>query len=261
MNNKAEPLVSILMTVYNHDKFLHSSIKSIINQTYKNWELIVIDNGSTDKTKQILKNIKNKKIKKFFLKKNIGRTRCLNLGLKICKGKFIAINDSDDLAKKNRLELQIKKFNELRNVDLIGSNYKFLNNKNKNLKNVLINSKVNKDPKIILFQNLIAHSTIMFKKELLKKIGNYSNKIKYAQDYLFILKTLKNGKIFILKNNLMKIRINHTFSESYRLKKTKLIHLEEIKILYWVLKNFKINLKKKFLIYFIVFQKVLNYLF
>ena len=89
-----KPLVSILMTIYNHESFLNKSIKSVINQTFKNWELIAIDNGSEDKSSEVLQKISDKRIKKKYLKKNIGRTNCLNYGLKFCKGKYIAILDS-----------------------------------------------------------------------------------------------------------------------------------------------------------------------
>ena len=103
--------VSILMTIFNHENYLKSSIKSLINQNYKNWELIAIDNGSTDKSALILKSFKDKRIKKKFLKKNIGRTECLNFGLKFCKSKFIAILDSDDISETSRLRIQVAEMN------------------------------------------------------------------------------------------------------------------------------------------------------
>ena len=92
--------VSILMTVYNHQRYVYKSIKSILNQSYNNFEFIIINNGSSDSSWDIIKKFKDKRIKIYNLKKNIGRTECLNFGLKKCKGKFIAIQDSDDLSKK-----------------------------------------------------------------------------------------------------------------------------------------------------------------
>ena len=88
-----KPVVSVLMTVYNHEKYVKESIKSILNQSLKNFELIVINNGSTDRSKNVIINLKDKKIKFYNLKKNIGRTKGLNFGLKKCKGQFIAIQD------------------------------------------------------------------------------------------------------------------------------------------------------------------------
>ena len=69
-----KPKVSVLMTVYNHQKYVFQSIKSILDQNFKNFEFIIIDNGSSDKSKKIIKSFKNKKIRFFKLKKNIGRT-------------------------------------------------------------------------------------------------------------------------------------------------------------------------------------------
>ena len=101
------PLVSILMTIYNHEKFLDESIRSILNQSFKNWELIAIENGSNDLSKKVLMSIIDRRIRKKFLNKNLGRTNCLNFGLKICRGEYIAILDSDDIAKKNRIFSQV----------------------------------------------------------------------------------------------------------------------------------------------------------
>ena len=89
----SNPKISILMTVFNHEKFVKTSIKSILSQNYKNFELIVVNNGSSDQSGNIIKKIRDRRIKKFFLKKNIGRTKCLNYGLKKCKGKYVAIQD------------------------------------------------------------------------------------------------------------------------------------------------------------------------
>jgi len=119
------------MTTFNHDKFLKDSINSIINQSYDNWQLVLVDNGSTDNTKYIIKKIKNKKIKKLFLKKNIGRTNSINYGLKYCKGHYIAILDSDDLAHSKRLELQLDHFNKNKELYLLGTDYNFIGKKKK----------------------------------------------------------------------------------------------------------------------------------
>ena len=104
--------ISVLMTIYNHENYLKYSFISILNQNYNDWELIAIDNGSTDNTKKILNSFKDKRIKKIFLKKNIGRTNCLNYGLDFCKGEFIAIQDSDDIALHGRLKKQLQYFNK-----------------------------------------------------------------------------------------------------------------------------------------------------
>ena len=109
MKNK----VSILMTVYNAEKYLKQSIYSVINQTYKNWELIIVDDCSTDKSLSIIKRFKNKKFRIFPLKKKIGRTKALNFGLKKIKGNYVAILDADDISNKKRIETQINFFKKI----------------------------------------------------------------------------------------------------------------------------------------------------
>ena len=127
MPNK--PLVSILMTVYNHEEYLEQSIRSIKKQTYKNWELVLIDNGSTDSSKKILVKFKHKKIRIFFFKQNIGRTNCLNFGLNKCKGKYVAILDSDDISHKDRIELQVKEFSKDKKLWLLATNFDYIDKK------------------------------------------------------------------------------------------------------------------------------------
>lgn len=109
-----KPKISVLMTIYNHENFLKHAIKSIINQSYKNWELIAIDNGSTDNSKKILKKFRHKNIKKKILKKNIGRTNCLNYGLRFCRGEYIAILDSDDVSEKSRFKKQVNEMEKIK---------------------------------------------------------------------------------------------------------------------------------------------------
>ena len=123
--------VSVLMTVYNTSKFLKRAINSVINQTYKNFELIIVDDCSTDNSKKI-KKIKNNKIKKFFLKKK-RQNRSSNFALKKSTGEYVAILNSDDLSNKNRLTIQTKILNEDENLMLVGSMTKIVNNIKKNI--------------------------------------------------------------------------------------------------------------------------------
>ena len=115
------PIVSVIMTIFNHDSYLKKSIISLQKQSLKNWELIAIDNGSTDESTRILKLFKDRRIKKKFLKKNIGRTKCLNYGLKFAKAKYIAILDSDDIALKNRFLDQVNYLKTNKKINLVAA--------------------------------------------------------------------------------------------------------------------------------------------
>lgn len=87
-----KPFISVIMPAYNSSKYINYSIKSIINQTFKSWELIIVNDASTDNTYENLKKIKNKKIKIINLRKNIGTYRSIEKALKISKGTFIAFH-------------------------------------------------------------------------------------------------------------------------------------------------------------------------
>ena len=105
-----KPLVTVLMTAYNAEKFIKQSLDSILNQTYKNLEIIVVDDGSTDQTLLIVKNLQklDYRIKVFQMKKNSGPSLASNFGIKKAKGEFIARMDADDISFPNRIEKQVK---------------------------------------------------------------------------------------------------------------------------------------------------------
>jgi glycosyltransferase involved in cell wall biosynthesis len=259
-----KPKVSILMTAYNHQKYIIQSINSILNQNYTNFELIIINNGSTDNTKELLRKLKPKKIKIFNLKKNIGRTKGLNYGLKKCKGKYVAIQDSDDVSKKNRILSQVNFLEQNNKVGLVGSNFCVIDEKGKITKKNTIKLDLINNPRSILFSNIIGHSTVMYKRSLIKLIKGYPKNFTYAQDYAFYLKLFTICKIEILKKNLIYIRQNHLESESIRLKKTNTIQKEHLKLFFWTLKNIETNIMEKLKIFYksiiILITIILNFI-
>lgn len=246
--------VSILMTIYNHEKFLASSIKSIIYQDHKKWELVAIDNGSQDNSAKILKKVKDKRIKKKFLKKNIGRTNCLNFGLKFCKSKYVAILDSDDISKKNRISTQLGQLKLDKHLGMVFSDFEYIDEKSKITKFPKVNfdfkKNLNEKPRELIKKNFIAHSSVMYRTNLLKKIGNYPKEYKYAQDYAFYLKILKTAKIKTIRKKLVKIRLPHKKSETLRNSSSNLVSIEMIKILFSNLNNFNTSINEKFSIFF-----------
>tara|TARA_B100001971_G_C18154803_1_gene517886 strand:- start:206 stop:1033 length:828 start_codon:yes stop_codon:yes gene_type:complete len=249
---KKKPLVSVLMTIFNHQNFLNQSIKSVIDQKYQNWELIAIDNGSTDNSGKILKKKKDERIIKKFLKKDIGRTNCLNFGLKLCKGELVAILDSDDVMDKYRIYFQVNEFLKNKYLGIVASDYNFINSHGKKFffpkEYYDINRGLQEKPRIYLYRNIFAHSSIMFKKKLVKKIGGYPSEFLYGQDYALILKILNKYEGKILKKKLVNIRILHKSSEGMRIAKTNQANFEKVKILTWTLSNYKTTLFEKILI-------------
>ena len=167
------PFISIVMPSYNHGKFISKSIDSIINQTYINWELIIVDNNSEDETKKVLSSYESeKRIKVYFVNNNgsIGYSR--NIGINKSKADFIAFIDSDDLWSPKKLEecvIYLKKydfiFHDVKINVLSNSKNKtitlptFYNIENNTLKALLING------------NPVVNSSVITKKSLLLKVG------------------------------------------------------------------------------------------
>ena len=103
-----QPLVSVVINCFNGEKYLRQAIDSVINQTYKNWELIFWDNQSKDDTAKIFKSYKNPKLKYFYSPEHTTLYKARNLAMKNCKGEFISFLDSDDWWVPEKLEKQIK---------------------------------------------------------------------------------------------------------------------------------------------------------
>ena len=254
MNNRK---VSVLMTVLNAENFLTKSINSILIQSYRNLELIIVDDYSIDNSKKLITKIKDKRIKKYFLKKHVGRTKALNFGLSKCKGKYIAILDADDIANKDRLKKQINFLQKSKNYQIVGSNVILIDKRGNKIKKFYIPNNFHELNKKILFKNYLPHSSIMFKKMFLKKTGLYPNNLKYAQDYGLILKFALKTKIYILNDVLVKCRIlknSMTYLDSYSLTRDK----EKIYLLFFSLRKFNLNLFKKFVIITLILKSTIR---
>ena len=124
----SKTLVSIIMNCYNGDKYLNEALQSIINQTYKNWELIFWDNLSSDNSKKIFKRYNDKRFKYFLAEKHTVLYEARNLAIKEAKGEFIAFLDTDDIWLDEKLEEQIKLFSN-QNIGLVYGNYWRFNSK------------------------------------------------------------------------------------------------------------------------------------
>ncbi|MGL5122738.1 MAG: glycosyltransferase family 2 protein [Fusobacteriaceae bacterium] len=202
---KNEAIVSIITPLYNSEEFIEETINSVLNQTYKNWEMIITDDNSSDKGLEIVKrySLIDNRIIYIELKKNSGAAVCRNISIKKARGKYIAFLDSDDLWKKNKLEKQIE-FMEKYNYYFTFSKYQqMLENGTK------INTYINVPQDInynkALLYNPIGCLTAIYNQEKLGKI--YMPLIRKRQDYGLWLKILKKTKGYGLNENLAYYRL------------------------------------------------------
>ena len=232
--------VSIILPNFNSSNYILDTIKSIENQSYKKWKLIIVDDCSDKKTLDILKKIKNKKIKIYYLKKNMGTGYCRNYAIKKSKTAFLAFIDSDDLWEKNKLKAQIN-FMIKNKYNFTYTYYHTINEKSNFLYPVLT-------PKIFSFESFvkntsIATSTMIIRRDLVKNIKFPDTKI--CEDYFFKCQILK--------------KINYAicypfFLTKYRVRKNSL-QSNRFKNLLWM---WKIN---KNLNHFNIFKNFISLLF
>ncbi|WP_343338768.1 Undecaprenyl-phosphate 4-deoxy-4-formamido-L-arabinose transferase [Terrisporobacter petrolearius] len=205
-----EKLVTVFMPVYNTEKYLRQSIESILNQTYKNFELLIIDDGSTDSSVDIIKSYNDDRIILVKNEKNKGLPYTRNKGLDLAKGEYIALMDSDDISKNNRLAIQVKFLEKHKEIQVVGSRQETLIEgkiyKPSNARKEYID--VNKK---LMFYSCVPNPTIMFRKDFF-----YKNKIRYrkecfvAQDYAFFVDCVaKGGNIAILSEPVLIYRSGH----------------------------------------------------
>lgn len=205
-NIVAVPKITVLMSVFNGEKFIRESIDSILSQTYKDFEFIIINDCSKDKTAKILSSYNDTRIKIIHNNKNIGLTKSLNIGLQLAKGKYIARMDSDDISINNRLEVQYNYLENNPQTGMVSCWVQLIDDQGKNL---LIWDKYNYEEEIyyaLNFRNCIAHSSVMFRKDIIMKIGGYNENILLAQDYELWYRLSKKTKIYKIQDVFIKWR-------------------------------------------------------
>ena len=179
------------MPVYNSSKYLNDSIESILNQTYKSFEFIIIDDQSTDESLRIIHSyslIDNRIVPL----KNLGRKGCYaarNLGIRRAKGKYIAVMDSDDISKPDRFYKQIQFLEKNPHISICGTWMEFLGSKKGIYKTLLKHEQIND---VLFFNSSMAHATCMMKREIFSKLKLFYNEdLPFSQDYDFFCESLR----------------------------------------------------------------------
>ena len=203
-------MISVIMTAYNADKYIREAIESIINQTYKDWELIVIDDCSTDKTmNRIVSNHSDSNlISTIAMVENIGHTKCLNIALKQAKGDYIAWMDADDISEPTRFEEQLKCFTG--NVGIVTTHGIAIGKDGKRISD-WYTDKAQRRCKLEIKINSPTSwwcmgPSMMFKREVVEKIGVFDEECYYAQDYNFWLRAIEYFDWEVCRMELYRLR-------------------------------------------------------
>ena len=216
------PKISVVMSVFNTEKYLTEAIESILNQTFTDFEFIIIDDGSTDKSAEIIKSYEDPRIV-FIQQVNKGLAAALNRGIKGAKGKYIARMDADDISMKNRLEKQFEFLEIHSRCVAVGTNAVVID----------VNGEILytscqltdwKEIKNILPATPFFHSSTMLRRKVVVKCGGYYEKLKYGgQDLIFFNKMARFGELRNINEPFIKYRLRPSATTTNRTAKTHLI--------------------------------------
>ncbi len=206
---KSNPLVTVLMPVYNGGEYLRLSIESILRQTYRDFEFLIINDCSTDNSLKIIEAFNDKRIIIYNNENNLGQTKSLNVGLKLAKGKYIARMDADDMAFSMWLDKLVKYILEHPEyvavssyaavIDGLGNPQKILKTPN-NFQEVIVN---------LFFGKAMNHVGALLNKEIILKIGGYNEDFSVAQDYELWSSLIRMGyQIINIPDILVSVRVH-----------------------------------------------------
>jgi len=196
--------VSVIIPTYNREAFLKRAIKSVLGQTFQDFELIIVDDGSTDKTKELVDSFDNDKIKYIYQENSGGAARPKNTGIKIAQGEYIAILDSDDEWLPRKLEKQLKFFENYPEISVIGCN--FLINGRKEYK---IPKYKNVFKRMLATDDIGPGSIMVYKKEVFDKVGLFDENLKSSQDKEMRIRLAREYKFGFVREPLVNYHIGH----------------------------------------------------
>lgn len=199
------PIVTVILPVYNGNQHLKKAVKSIQKQSYKNWELLIINDGSKDNTLETCQKIVNcdKRIKLINNPKNLGLVKSLNIGIKLAKGKYIARQDADDISLPNRIEKQVKFLDNHQEYGLVCSIFMVVKKDGSVIKITALPINDYEIKLSMLFFNPITHGAVMLRKQVLEDFHlHYEENDLHCEDYGLWIKMSAHTKFKILTEPL-----------------------------------------------------------
>ncbi|MCI5207526.1 MAG: glycosyltransferase [Candidatus Electrothrix sp. ATG2] len=210
------PKVTVLMAVYNGEEFLREAVDSILEQTFSDFEFLIVDDGSTDDSTVIIESYRDHRIRLVSNKKNIGLTKSLNKGLHLSQGTYIARMDADEISMPNRIAKQVSFLDDNQEIGCCGTLTRIFGEHDGEWRYPLDHDRIKVD---LLFHSCLVHASVMLRKEVLKKHNIiYDENCRYAQDYelwvrLSKVTRLANIDAYLLLHRLHDSSIGSSHSE------------------------------------------------
>ncbi|WP_416675827.1 glycosyltransferase family 2 protein [Egbenema bharatensis] len=205
------PTLSVLMSVYNGSTYLKESIDSILDQTFTDFEFLIIDDCSTDDSWQILQDYADRdgRIRLLQNQENLGLTKSLNRGLAVAEGNYIARQDADDVALPDRFQKQVQVLEQQPEVVLVSCEMEWIDAAGQSLGSMQRSCQADLVPWHLLFYNHVGgHSQVLYRRQAALTAGGYDEARRYSQDYDLWSRLTKQGKIVILPEFLQLQRIH-----------------------------------------------------
>lgn len=207
-NNIKNPKVTVMMPVYNGERYISDAIKSILSQTLRDFELLIMNDGSTDNTLRVVRSFNDPRIRIIENEKNLGTILTRNRGLKECRGEYVAMLDSDDLAYPERLQKQVDFLDKNPDFGLVGTWVDLMDSEGKKIDASWRGDTESEEvPIVLLFHNCFSFSSVMLRREAIPTEGFRDGFIP-TEDYEIWTRIIKNWKADTLREVLTTYRIH-----------------------------------------------------
>lgn len=210
MNPTGQPLVSIIMTAYNEERYIADTLRALIAQSHGQWEALVVDDGSTDSTPRIISEFSARESRIIpILRENKGRIAALNEAIARARGSFIAVNDADDIPSPDRLAKEVQFLQSHEDHGMVGSYARITDANGIPTGDKIVAPSAHADiRKVMLRYNPFVHSSVMYRKEALESAGPYTDKFLPGFEWEMCANIMRNWKVANIPEYLVLYRIH-----------------------------------------------------
>ena len=230
----AHELVSVIIPVYNADKYIYETIKSVLQQSYQDFELVVINDGSTDRTDEIIANISDQRII-YHKTTNSGVSKARNTGLNLSKGEFVAFLDADDIWLKHNLKKKVEQLKKNKCVALVHSDGMVIDNESRALGSILKGKGGNIFQDILMWNGtcIPSPSSILMRRQIALEVNGFCEKLSTAADKYFFLSIARDYSI----QRIPDITWHYRLHNGNMHKNIKMMELDELHIIKKIYRN------------------------